>query len=273
MNDQPATSRENDRPADLPLIEQGTACRRIVDGVPGCILVADANGQIIYANRFAIAMLGRSLDELLGSGWLQSLHPAFVEKARNQSAQCIQRSQPLDATWLFRHHNGTYRWQHLRAEPTTQESAQSVSWYVLGVDVDEQVKALDSLSASEQEAREILDRVPAMISTRTDEGIAFTNKQMSDYVGAVITDLRDGAYLDYIHPDDRQQLVQQHINAAEKIPNDIIYRLPWNPDMEALRRKILLPRVSLYLSTPGWPFLVPSSSTMSFPRNISCFRR
>ena len=225
MNDQPATSTENNRPADLPLIEQGAVFRRIVDGMPGCILVADANGQIIYANRFAVARLGRPLDELLGSGWLQSLHPTIVEKAHNQWAQCVQRSQPLDATWLFRQHDGTYRWKHLRAEPTTQESAQSVSWYVLAVDIDGQVKAHESLRASEQEAREILDRVPAMLSTRTEEGIAFTNKQLSDYVGALITDLRDGAYLDYTHPDDRERVLQQHINAQEQIPNDIIYRL------------------------------------------------
>jgi PAS domain S-box-containing protein len=225
MNDQPTTSPENDHPVDLPLVEQRAIFTPIVDGVPACILVADTNGQIIYANRFAVAKLGRPLDELLGSGWLQSLHPTFFRKAHSQWTQCIQRSEPLDVTWLLREHDGTYRWHRIHAEPTIEEIAQSVSWYVLGVDVNELVKAQESLSASEQEAREILDRVPAMISTRTEEGIAFTNKQMSDYVGAVITDLRDGAYLDYIHPDDREQLVQQHIKAPEKIPSDIIYRL------------------------------------------------
>jgi PAS domain S-box-containing protein len=224
MNEQPATSPETKRPADLPLIEQGAVFGRIVDGVPGCILVADGNGQIIYANRFAVARLGRPLEELLGSGWLHSLHPTSVEKAHNQWAQCIQHCQPLDATWLFRQHDGTYRWLHLRAAPTTQESAQSVR-YVLGVDVDEQVKAHQSLKASEQEVREILDRIPAMISIRTEEGISYTNKRLSEYVGAVITDLRDGAYLDYIHPEDRERMLQQHINTQQQIPNEIIYRL------------------------------------------------
>ena len=50
--------------------------------------------------------------------------------------------------------------------------------------------------------REILDRVPTMISIRTEEGVADTNRRLSDYVGSVIIiDLRDGSYLDYIHPD------------------------------------------------------------------------
>ncbi len=41
--------------------ERRTDYGRIVDGVPGCILVADAEGQIVYANRVAVATLGRPL--------------------------------------------------------------------------------------------------------------------------------------------------------------------------------------------------------------------
>jgi hypothetical protein len=70
-----------------------------------------------------------------------------------------------------------------------------------------------------------LDRVPAMISTRTEEGVAYTNKRLSDYIGAVITDLRDGSYLDYLHPDDRAVVVAEHIKSPNKGPYDIIYRL------------------------------------------------
>ena len=109
----------------------------------------------------------------------------------------------------------TYRWRHLKAEPTTDNDATGITSYVLGVDVDEQFKVQEALKASEQEAREILDRVPAMISIRTEEGIAYTNRRLSDYVGAVITDLRDGSYLDYIHPDDRKAVVEDHIRASD----------------------------------------------------------
>ena len=38
--------------------------RRIVANVPGCVLVADAKGQIVYANRVAVATLGRQLEDL-----------------------------------------------------------------------------------------------------------------------------------------------------------------------------------------------------------------
>ena len=112
----------------------------------------------------------------------------------------------------------------LRAEPSSHEDSGD-SWYLGGVDVDEQFKAREAIQASEREAREILDRVPAMISTRTEEGVAHTNKRLSDYIGAVITNLRDGSYLNYLHPDDRAAVAADHIKSPNKRLNDIIYRL------------------------------------------------
>ena len=198
---------------------------RIVDGVPGCILVADAEGQIVYANKFALATLGQSLGDLLGAGWLKSLDCKAINNAEKTWRRCVQERKPFDAIWRFRQHDGTYRWQHLKAEPTTDSDSTVVTWYILGVDVDEQCKAQEALKASEQEAREILDRVPAMISIRTEGGIAYANRRLSDYVGTVITDFRDGSYLEYIHPDDRKAVVEDHMRASDKGPKDVIYRL------------------------------------------------
>ncbi|WP_165419831.1 PAS domain-containing protein [Edaphobacter modestus] len=204
---------------------QGLDFRRVADTVPGCILVADADGKVLYANKRFVAALGRPLEELLGEGWLESVETAFLKEARAKWYDCIRTRVRLDVTWRFRVHDGTSRWQHLRAEPSSHEESGDASWYLLGVDVDEQFRAQEALQASEREAREILDRVPAMISTWTEEGVAYTNKRLSDYVGTVITDLRDGSYLDYLHPYDRDAVVAEHIESPNKVPNDIIYRL------------------------------------------------
>src|SRR5246127_2677575 len=199
--------------------------RRIVDGVPGCILVAGAEGQIVYANKVAIATLGRTLEDLSGAGWMKNLDSNFVTEAEKAWRRCVQEREPLDAIWRFRQHDGTYRWHHLKAEPTIDHDSTGVTWYILGIDVDELFKAQEVLKASEHEAREILDRIPAMISLRTEEGIAYTNRRLSDYVGASLTDLRDGSYLEYIHPDDRKVVIEDHVKSSATKPNDVIYRL------------------------------------------------
>jgi PAS domain S-box-containing protein len=199
--------------------------RRVADTVPASILVADADGKVLYANKRFVAALGRPPEELVEEGWLESIEPTFREETKAKWYDCIRTRTRLDVIWRFRVYDGTYRWQHLRAEPSSHEESGDARWYLVGVDVDEQFKAREALQASEREAREILDRVPAMISIRTEGGIAYTNTRLSDYVGAVITDLRDGSYLDYTHPDDRAAMVADHIKSPNKGPNDIIYRL------------------------------------------------
>jgi PAS domain S-box-containing protein len=172
----------------------------------------------------ALATLGQPLQDLLGQGWFNSLDSSCVVEARSLWAHSIRTKQPLNAIWRFRQYDGAYRWLQVKAELTAYNDDVTFAWYVLGVDVDEQIKTQEALEASEQEAREILDRVPAMISIRTEDGIAYTNKRLSEYVGDTITHLRDGGYLNYTHPDDREAIVK-HIKSPNKGPNEIIYRL------------------------------------------------
>jgi PAS domain S-box-containing protein len=93
---------------------QGLDFRRVADTVPGCILVADTDGKVLYANKGFVAALDRPLEELLGEGWLESVEPAFLGNAREKWYACIRARVRLDVTWRFRVHDGTYRWQHLR---------------------------------------------------------------------------------------------------------------------------------------------------------------
>jgi PAS domain S-box-containing protein len=205
--------------------KQGLDFRRVADSVPGFILVADADGKAIYANKRFVAALGRPLEDLFGEGWLESVEPGFLEEARARWYDCIRTRVLLDVTWRFRVYDGTYRWQHLRAELSSHEETDDACWYLLGVDVDEQLRAQEALKASEREAREVLDRVPAMICTRTGEGVVRTNGRLSGYVGAVIRDLRDRTFLDCIHPDDRAAVVAEYSKSPNQGPIEMTYRL------------------------------------------------
>ena len=71
-----------------------TDYRRIVDSVPGFILVADAEGRIVYANKVAVVTLGRSLEDLLGAGWLKSLDCSLINDAEKTWQRCVQNGTP-----------------------------------------------------------------------------------------------------------------------------------------------------------------------------------
>jgi PAS domain S-box-containing protein len=193
-----------------------TDYRRIVDSVPGCILVADAEGQIVYANKVAVATLGRSLEDLLGAGWLKSLDRRLINDAEKTWQRCVQKREPLNAIWRFRQHDNTYRWQHLKAQPTADSDSTAVTWYILGIDVavmldtTAQKKAELALLQSEQQMQRMMDTVPSMLwSMAPDGSVTFINRKVRDFIGLSLEQIRDRERLEMIHPEEREDVARE----------------------------------------------------------------
>ncbi len=61
----------------------------------------------------------------------------------------------------------------------------------------------ERLQLSERELRDLINNIPAQVSTFTPDGqVAFVNQQMLDYFGKTLEEIRDWAATDIVHPDD-----------------------------------------------------------------------
>jgi PAS domain S-box-containing protein len=196
--------------------------REVIDTVPAMVWIALPGGSNVSVNRRWAEYTGLSAT---GLGWQAAVHPDDLERHIEAFRRCSAAGLPFEDEARFRRADGEFRWFIVAAVPFRDEQGRILKWYGIITDIEDRKRAEEGLRAAEHEAREILDRVPAMISTWTEEGIAYTNKRLSDYVGAVITDLRDGDYLNYSHPDDHEAMVNEHIKSPNKGPKDIIYRL------------------------------------------------
>ncbi len=156
----------NRKIAESRLRSEAQNYRRMVDCVPACVCVADPAGKLVYVNKVGLAALGRPGEEVVGDLWMNYIHPTEVEAARAQWAQCIEAGRPVDVVVRMQHYDGVYRWQKLVAEPFYDEGV-VVNWYLVGIEVDDAVKAQEALKKSEKEARELLDRLPGRFATRT----------------------------------------------------------------------------------------------------------
>jgi PAS domain S-box-containing protein len=160
----------NDRKiAESRLRSEGQNYRRMVGCVPACVCVADPAGKLVYVNRAGLAALGRPSEEVVGDLWMNYIHPTEVEAVRTEWAQCIEVGRPVDVVVRMQHYDGVYRWQHLVAEPFYDEGV-LVNWYLVGIEVDDAVKAQEALKKSEKEARELLDRLPGRFTTKNGSG-------------------------------------------------------------------------------------------------------
>ena len=119
--------------------------RKIADGVPTCICIMAPDGGMVYANKVASTALGKPTEQILGYQWMQHIHPEQYEVAHNNWMCCVATGTPLDTRWMMLKSDGLYRWQHILADPSFNEQGQLVSWYLVIVDIDEQVRTEDLL--------------------------------------------------------------------------------------------------------------------------------
>lgn len=79
---------------------------------------------------------GRSLEQELGQGWMESLHPDDRERRSALFLEPLQRLAPFEVEYRLRRHDGVYRWILERGVPVRAED--SVRHFVgAGIDVQD----------------------------------------------------------------------------------------------------------------------------------------
>jgi len=76
--------------------------------------------------------------------------------------------------------------------------------------------AKEDLRAGEESLRLIVDSIPGLVHTTTAEGkLEFFNRQLLDYFGKTLEELKGWATNDVIHPDDRSQVIAAFARSIE----------------------------------------------------------
>lgn len=128
--------------------------RRIADGLPACICIMAPDGTMVYANTVASMALGKPTDQILGDQWTQHIHPEQYDEGYKTWMHCVATRTPLDTRWLMLQYDGQYRWQHILADPSFDEHGNVVSWYMMGIEIDQQVRAEQERQCAEDHLRE-----------------------------------------------------------------------------------------------------------------------
>lgn len=78
---------------------------------------ANAAGECIWVSSSYIAMIGRPLSELLGWGWVGSIHPDDAAEVRNKWELCVEEKRVFEHAYRFKDINGKTIKVRTRATP------------------------------------------------------------------------------------------------------------------------------------------------------------
>lgn len=80
------------------------------DSVPALIWCAGCDGLCTYFNDRWLEFTGRNMDESLGDGWTQDLHPEDFDRVVDQYHSFLANRQKFRLEYRLRYRGGPYKW-------------------------------------------------------------------------------------------------------------------------------------------------------------------
>ena len=95
--------------------------RALADAAPVMIWVADRYAACTYFNKTWLEFRGRSLDQEVGGGWAEGLHPDDRELCVATQMKCFEARQGFRMEYRLRRADGEYRWMEVTGVPRHEE--------------------------------------------------------------------------------------------------------------------------------------------------------
>lgn len=132
----------------------------------------DANGVVVTDSPSWRAYTGQTLDEWLGYGWLDAIHPDDRAYAERQWREATAARRVVDAEFRLRSSGGGWLWTNVRAIPLFNANGNLEKWVGLNIDIDDRKRAEAALRASEEKYRslfESMDEAYAVVEVLKDD--------------------------------------------------------------------------------------------------------
>ncbi|GAB2779325.1 hypothetical protein GCM10027275_23580 [Rhabdobacter roseus] len=143
--------------------------RTIADHAPTMIWVANEEGRYNYLNQAWLNYTGRTLEEEMGHGWAQGIHPDdWLGYLSIYNAKFLLR-QPFQTEYRLRRHDGEYRWMLENAKPTFLHDGTFSGYMGTCVDVQLQKELNQELDRRVRERTEELHQANRELKHSHDE--------------------------------------------------------------------------------------------------------
>ncbi|MBI0538525.1 PAS domain S-box protein [Roseomonas sp. KE2513] len=123
---------------------------------------ADGSGLVVADSPSWRAYTGQTLEEWLGYGWLDAVHPDDRAYAERQWREAVTVHGLVDAEFRLRSPDGGWRWTNIRAAPVLDPGGRIEKWVGINVDIDARKRAEAALRESEERGAFLLGLADAL---------------------------------------------------------------------------------------------------------------
>lgn len=136
--------------AEQALLESETHFRNLANSGSALIWTSGADGRCSYFNEPWLRFTGRSLEQELGEGWAEGVHPDDRAQCLSDYERAFAAQEPFRLEYRLRHVDGGYRWISDEGSPRYDSSGRFLGYIGYCLDVTDRKRAglaLDALAA------------------------------------------------------------------------------------------------------------------------------
>ena len=143
--------------AEKELMDSEERFRCLTESSPLGVFQTDEDGSVLYLNNKWLTITGMSLQDALGFGWAQALHPEDRPRILAEWTRCLEEKRGYDGEFRFVRPFGEIRWVHTRTSPVFSPAGDIISHVGVNEDITERKQAEEALKESEEKYRQLFE--------------------------------------------------------------------------------------------------------------------
>ncbi|PKL61633.1 MAG: hypothetical protein CVV31_10550 [Methanomicrobiales archaeon HGW-Methanomicrobiales-2] len=187
--------------AEEALRESELHFRILADHGQALIWASGTDTKCDYFNGPWLAFTGRTLEQELGDGWVEGVHPDDRARCTGISAGAFARREPFSMTLRLRRHDGEYRWLQNDGSPRYDTHGNFCGYIGHCLDVTSQRLAEETLRKTAEKMESIFRAAPTGIGMAVDGVFTEVNGRLCEIAGYTRDELI-GRHVRLLYPDD-----------------------------------------------------------------------
>jgi PAS domain S-box-containing protein len=205
--------------------------RVVADAAPVLIWMSDVDKLCTFFNKPWLEFTGRSLEQELGNGWTEGVHPDDLQRCVRTYVEAFDAREPFLMQYRLRRHDGQYRWISDNGVPLYDGQKKFAGYIGSCIDVTELINKERALRESEERmslAAEAANLAVWEWDLSTDQ--VWTTGTHRELPGRPVSEKRTlESFISRLHIDDRdriRQALKDAINSGEDFASEFRFMLP-----------------------------------------------